>query len=238
MPVPVLQISDFVGRLQLSSSSTERPRTEAFINELFRQSLAEYVGDAAFDEIETLATLPPKYVDLLDGTGFIYDSNFVKFEGLTKALLPIVWCEFVREGGAIHTATGLHQNQNENTAPVNTGIGRLSTTGPLLKARWLSGIRVLNHKARPFIETFAKVARTVTSQTSVSTSIYNLYIDDSKYLEVGDSIQTKFGEFEVTQINGTHIRIAGATAGLDFVGSEVSWRPFPDFPAPLYRPLL
>lgn len=223
MALPITTKTDYIGKLRISLNNYSS--FDDYITQIEPQILNDLLGADNLYNIENDVTLKAKYTDLLNGgyyTNTELDNERVYYRGLKDVLLYMVYANFMKDNFA-SSISGLVKSLNENSTQL-TG-GELSQ---VVYNRYNYAIHVWEKDIYPFLYFYREIEQTCTSSVD-NTGTYTLNLADTTYLYDGDTIEVDGVEYVVSNlVADTSIDITNATAGLDFTGAKLVWKPFYD----------
>jgi hypothetical protein len=220
MALPILQNTDFVGKVKISTNSFSG--LDNYISELEPNILLEVLNSDCLYEIETEDPIKAKYTDLLDGGYYINsDGDRVKFTGLKQFLKYYIYAAYNVDNFS-NTVIGNVRNISENSNYSGAEASQI------VYNRWNEAVTIYEEDIYLFLKEYEEIKTTVTASVDNS-GTYALSVPSTKYLYAGDEVTIDDVEYTVFSIvNDTTINIIEATSGLDFTGKVVVWKPFFD----------
>lgn len=221
MALPVITVNDFTGWLKIVANQFKQTDLEEYITLFQEQYLRVIVGAGAYQDIENQDR--QKWTDLLNGANYVdTEGKRQYFEGLTKALIRFIYFEFVRDNFT-STQVGRVKGKSENSERAND-----LEVANVARSRYNQGIFITTDLYF-FLEANEKLVEDITSFIDNLDGTYLLNLSSTKYLAVGDTITINDVEYTVTALTtDTDISIDAGQTGIDFTGSQASWKPYAD----------
>lgn len=223
MALPITTKEDYIGKLRISLNNYSS--FEQYITQLEPVILNQLLGADNLYNIKNDTPLKQKYTDLLNGGFYINteeDNERIYFTGLKEALLYFIYANFMKDNFA-SSIGGLVKSLTENSTQL-TG-GELSQ---VVYNRYNRFVEIYENDIYPFLYFYREIEQTCTGSVD-NTGTYTLSLADTTYLYDGDTIEVDGVEYTVSNlVADTSIDITNATAGLDFTGAKLVWKPFYD----------
>jgi hypothetical protein len=220
MALPSIEISNFVGEIQLSNEQYATIEFDAFVQQKYRKYLRYFLSDAAYLEVLDNDPLRGIWSVVMNGGTWIDDCGKTHiFDGMTQAIRYIIYSEWMLYMAMPNSATGTVSNFNENS------------TDQFANSRVLSNIRY--NEAMNFVEDVYKfmmgndcIEEVATGSSNTTSTFYDVFVDSTLYLFAGMRIAIDGITYEVVSVNeNVSFSIDAGATGLDFTSQQAVWQP-------------
>ena len=197
MALPTILVEDFTGFIKINQNSFRTELAQSYIDEFYPQIIEEFLGLAFLTDVETLAILPQKYLDLFNG-GDTYE-NICKeqklkqpvFLDIVKKVLYFYWVR----NDSMNTTSGQSMNDVQNA----TMLSRNQIASDV-SLRYNNAVRLFNTQVIPFLDNYKNYESNITSITDLGGGITQINTTDTIYLADGDTVVIGNEEYEVSNL--------------------------------------
>lgn len=227
MAIPRLLTGDFTGPWKINSDTYQAPELQQYIDDLYDEWVQKIISVDAFNTVDDLGTLTPKWIDLFEGVKSYYNTDCdqnLKQQGVNRAMKGLLYFLYVKDN---FDATNSGNVESLQEVSNRTSGGQ---NGAIASTRWNKAIKELRSEILPFIENYEKISVTITSSVEGPTNIYTLGVDSTLYLDDADSVTIDGVEYVASNIVGNTSFEINSSTGLDFTGEIAAYEPYKDFP--------
>lgn len=221
MALPVINESDFLGDVKISTDPYKGVRLLDYIREYYPEFIQKAIGYESLEIVENLSSLTKKWEDLFNGV-YYYNracKRTLKIKGLKWCAVRYIYFMFVVDNFQ-STGTGKVKNQSEVSSNLtNTEISQL------VAVRSNRASFEVNHAIRNFILNYSDFEGTIDSFTDNGGGSYTINSQKTTYLEDGDEVSINGKKYEVSNVQDDASFDISAQAGLTFDGVYI-YSPF------------
>jgi len=219
----LLLTSDFTGNYRVPETKGDWTSDfAAVIIDVEEETFRKLLGDSLYTSYLTDSTLQ-KWVDLVDGNTYEYDSTTYINSGLKKALLGITYFHWAKDAWLKLHDTGFKVDKSENSKKSMQGF----TNGKLYD-RYRRGAGFYR-EVGDFVCRHQEITEVANTITDNANGTYTVDVDDLFYISAGIVIELDGQEFTVNSVDTlANTFIFSATAGQAF-STTFSYNAFPNW---------
>lgn len=206
MALPSITIaSTFVGSIKLTGNEFKQTEFQEYIDSLYPDKVEELLGNAVLQYLENTATLPQRWLDLLNGVSYynIDKEKTMKVKGLISTIVQQIYFEISRDNfNASHAGNVKGKAEVSDRLTNNENAAKAAT-------EYNRGVWYFNYQLIPFLENYKDFSQAIDSIVGST-----VFTSETFYLEDDDTIT----------INGTEYTVSNVVAdtSFDVNGSPVS----------------